>query len=523
MLAEKQCSLKSASGRWILLATILASGAAFLVGTAVPVALPRIQSEFSTALSGIQWVVNAQLLSLSALILIGGALGDQYGRKRIFISGIALSGTAALVSGFAPTIEILIPLQALQGVGSALMVPQSLAIINDCFVESERGRAIGLWAGLSGGVAALGPLLGGWLVDTVSWSGVFFIMVPISIAALVITLLFVPNNPSPQMRKLDWQATVLIFLGLLGLAFGLISGPARGWGIPSVLVSLIGGVVAIGLFVAVENRQSQPLVSLRIFRNSLVAGANVVTLFLYFGLNGGLFFIVLNLQQIQGYSPTETGLGLLPPIVLITVFTAPSGALADRIGPRLQMIIGPLIVAIGMSLLATAGADAAYLRHFLPGLVLFGIGMAIVIPPLTKSALSVKPQFSGSASGINNGVSRVAGLLGIAVLGAVVISTFNARLVDALDLSSLTMEQKQVILEQSEKLGGITIPDTFDELARLEARRAVQTSFAYGYRWAMGVCAGLAFVSVFVSAATIRNPVALRGGENNLPDWQVKP
>jgi EmrB/QacA subfamily drug resistance transporter len=415
---------------------------------------------------------------------------------------------------------MLVAFQALQGVGSALMVPQSLAIINACFAENERGQAIGLWAGLSGGIAALGPWLGGWLVETFSWQAVFFMTVPISFVALVIAVLFVPESRNPGARKLDWWGTLLILLGLLGIAYGLISGPVAGWTTPLVLVGLIGGPIAIIFFVIVELRQSHPLVPLHIFKRVLVAGANTVTLFLYFALNGVIFFSVLNLQQVQGYSPARAGLGLLPPIVLITFFAGPAGSLADRIGPRLQMIMGPIIVAAGMALLTTGGVDASYFRHFLPGMVLFGIGMALVIAPLTKSALAVEPEFSGAASGVNNAISRIAALMAVAVLGAVVISAFTAHLNSTLDASSLTREERVQILSQSDKLGGISIPDSFDESARQSATNAVRESFIFGFRWAMWVSAALALIGAFVSYIRIREtsmktapPVQPPGGD----------
>ncbi len=502
----QQCSLSSAAGRWILLATLLASSTAFLVGTAVIVALPTIQSYFQTGITGIQWVVNAHLLSLAALLLIGGSLGDHFGRKRIFISGIVLFAIGAILSGLARSISLLIAFQALQGVGSAMMIPQSLAIINACFTKNQRGQAIGLWAGLSGGIAALGPWLGGWLVETFSWQVVFFMTVPISIFALIVTSIFVPESRDPGAHKLDWWGTLFIFLGLLGIAYGLISGPVAGWNTLLVRIGLIGGPIAIILFIVIQLRQPEPLVPLHIFRNPLVAGANTVTLFLYFALNGVIFFFVLNLQQIQGYSPTMAGLGLLPPIVLITFFAGPAGALADKIGPRLQMILGPVIVALGMALLTIGGVEASYFRHFLPGLVLFGIGMALVIAPLTKSALSVEPRFSGSASGVNNAVSRIAALMAVAVLGAIVISTFTTRLNDTISASSLTQEEQRQILSQSDKLGGIIIPDTFDEPTQTLVRNAIRESFVYGFRWAMTVSAALALSGALVSFITIHGP-----------------
>jgi EmrB/QacA subfamily drug resistance transporter len=502
----ERCTVNSATGRWVLTATLLASGASFIMWSAVAVALPSIQSYFSTNIAGIQWVLNSHLLALSALLLIGGSLGDHYGRKKIFLAGMLLFAIGAVLSGFAWSIGVLIGFQALQGVGSALMVPQSLAIINACFQEEQRGRAIGLWAGLSGGIAALGPWLGGWLVEAFSWRAVFFMTVPVSLLAFIVTVVFVPENRDTSARKLDWWGTLLILLGLLGIAYGLITGPVGGWSQPLVLLGLIGGPVAIILFILTERRQAEPLVPLKIFRNPLVYGANTATLCLYFALNGAIFFTVLNLQQIQGYSPAVAGLGLLPPIVLITFLAGPAGAIADRIGPRPQMIGGPLIVALGIALLLTGGTDASYFRHFLPGLAILGLGMALVIAPLTKCALMVETRFSGAASGVNNAVARTAGLMAVAVLGAIAISTFALQLQETVNASALTVEEQRQIIVQSDKLGGIEIPDSFGQDARSVAQEAIRGSFVFGFRWAMGVCAALALAAAIISTITIHGP-----------------
>ncbi|HTY82370.1 MAG TPA: MFS transporter [Dehalococcoidales bacterium] len=505
MTDGRVCTLKSTAGRWILLAAILASGAAFLAGSAVPVALPRIQSSFNTALSGIQWVVNAYLLALGALILLGGALGDQYGRKRVFVTGMAIFTAAALFSGFASSTGMLLGFQALMGAGAALLVPQSLAIINDCFVESERGRAIGLWAGISGALATIGPLAAGAVLNRFAWGGVFFMLTPVMFAALLVTLLFVPDKRPLEHRRLDWAGLATIVAGLFGLVYGLITGPNSGWNAPAVLASVIGGALLIVAFIIIELRRRQPLVYLNIFKSPLVTGANLATLFVYFGLSGVTFFIVLNLQQVQGYTPVQSGLALLPPFALITLLTWPAGALADRFGPTMQMIIGPAIVGAGMVLLALGGQDTNYTRHFLPGLTLLGLGMATLIPPLTKCALAVQPMYSGSASGINNGISRIAGLLAVAILGAMVVTLFHTRLAADLPQSGLTSTQQQAILEQAPKLGGIIIPDNFTPPARQAASDAIRSAFVFGFRRAMAVCAALAFGGALVSAILIRN------------------
>ena len=508
------CSLHSSQGRWVLLGTLLASSAAFIMGTAVVIILPTIQKDFNTSISGIQWVVNAHLLTLSALLLLGGAFGDRFGRKKIFILGIGVFITGAVLSGISGTIVQLISFQALQGAGAALMIPQSLAIINVCFKKEERGRAVGLWAGLSGGIAALGPYISGWLVEAVSWRAVFFMTVPVSILALLVTAIFIPAIKESRGRKLDWLGTFFILAGLFGLVFGLVYGPDFGWNRPLTIGSLICGFISLVLFVFIEKRVRRPLVPLRIFKNTVVAGANTVTLVLYFSLNGVIFFLTLNLQQIQGFSPKEAGLGLLPPIVLITLLSVPSGALADKIGPRLPMTAGPVIVAAGMFWLALGGTDADYMKDFFPGLFLFGCGMALVIPPLVKSALNVEAEDSGTASGINNAASRVAGLLAIAVLGAVVVSAFTTSLNDRIHTADLSSQKQQEILSQSDKLGGVEIPRRFNEKERRAAERIINKSYAYGFRMAMLISAGLAVLGGAVSVFTIPNRLKEEGSSS---------
>lgn len=503
------CSLRSSQGRWILLGTVLASSAAFLMGTAVVIILPTIQRDLNVTISGIQWVVNAHLLTLSALLLLGGAFGDRFGRKKVFILGISIFITGAVLSGISTTIEQLISFQSLQGIGAAFMIPQSLAIINVCFIKEERGKAVGLWAGLSGGIAAAGPYLSGWLVESISWRAVFFMTVPICILALVVTSFFIPGIKESRDRRLDWLGTVFILTGLFGLVFGLIYGPGFGWDRPLTIIPMICGFATIALFVYTESHVSHPLVPPLIFKNPGVAGANTVTLFLYFSFNGLIFFLTLNLQQIQGFSPVEAGLGLLPPIVLITLLSIPSGALADKIGPRIPMTAGPVIVAMGMVFLAASGTNADYLKDFLPGLILFGCGMALVIPSLVKCALDVGSQHSGTASGINNAVSRMAGLLAIAVLGAVMVSSFTTHLHDIIQTSSLSPRKQEQILNQSDKLGGVKIPECFNEEDRRSAEKTLEKSYIYGFRLVMFIGAGLALLGGLVSIKTI--PKRLNG------------
>ncbi|MDP3964086.1 MAG: MFS transporter [bacterium] len=495
----------SSRGRWILISTIFASGSSFLMGSVVSIALPTIQRELNTSLSHLQWVVNVYLLALASLLLIGGSLGDRYGRKKVFASGIAIFGLGAALSGFAWSPESLIVFQAFQGVGAALMVPGSLTIINVCFEPGNRGKAIGLWSGISAGLASVGPFLGGGLVETWSWPAVFFFVVPFVICALIITLKFVPETRNEYAKKLDWPGAVMILLALVGISLGLIQGPDFGWSHPLVLTGLLGGAASFVAFFLIERRSSSPLVPLGIFRNMKVSGANIVTLFLYFSLNALIFFLSFNLQQIQGFSPSVAGLATLPPIILITFLSGYGGALADRHGPRRLMILGPLAVAIGMAWLAFAGVGASYWTAFLPGLILFGGGMAFVIAPLTKSALEVRDELSGVASGVNNAVARLAGLLAIAILGAVMSVTFSGRLVESARTSSLSTDHQDYVIAHQEELAGLSVPDHWSGEQKEISRQIIRQSFTEGFRLVIGISAALAFLSALVSFVTIRN------------------
>jgi len=476
---------------------------AFLDGSVVNIAIPTIQEKLNATLTGIQWVVNGYMLMLCALILISGALGDRFGRKRIFSYGIVVFIVTSFLCSISHTILQLEIFRVLQGIGGAMMVPGSLSIINISFEESVRGRAIGLWSGFAGGVAALGPLLGGWLVQTLGWQSIFYINIPLGLLALFLAIRYVPETRNHESTTIDILGTALIFVSLLGISYGLIMVPDFGWGSPVIIGSLIIGVVSFLLFIAAEKRVKQPLVPFTIFHSSLVTGANLATLFLYFALSGNLFFLVLNFQQIQHYSPIIAGLGMLPAILLITFLSGTGGTIADKIGPRIPMIIGPFIVSIGMALLVIPGNNANYFIYFLPGLVLFGIGMSLVIAPLTKSALSVESKYSGAASGVNNAVARVAGLLAVALLGVIVLGFFKGQMTDRMLSSQLTKTEQQQIMIQQDKLGGIQIPNNFNDFTKMRAQNVIEESFIYGYRWAMGINAFLALLSAVISFFTI--------------------
>jgi EmrB/QacA subfamily drug resistance transporter len=407
-----------------LVATILGSGIALLDATIVNVALPSIEDDLGGGLAGQQWVVNAYLLTLGSLILIGGSLGDIYGERRIFSLGVAGFGAASLLCALAPTIETLVAARAIQGCASALLTPASLAVIATTFEdETERGAAIGTWTAWGGIAAVMGPLAGGWIVDVSSWRWIFAVNVPFVLATLVLIRIAVEADEEARTshRRVDYVGAALCALGLAGPVFALSEQPSRGWGDPVVVVSLVGGVALLALFVLYEWRSSHPMLPLGLFRSRNFTFANVETLLVYSGLSALLFFLTIFLQQVAGWSALESGLASVPVTILMFFLSRRFGALSGRFGPRLFMAVGPLVAALGVTLLVFADDDPSYVAEILPAMVLFGLGLSITVAPLTSTVMAEAHHGdSGIASGVNNAVARVAGLLGIATIGVAV-------------------------------------------------------------------------------------------------------
>jgi EmrB/QacA subfamily drug resistance transporter len=410
------------SARWVLAATVLGSGLAFIDATVVNVALPAIGTGLDAGLGGLTWVVNAYTVTLSSFILLGGSLGDRLGRKRVFVVGVVWFAIASLVCGLAPNIEALIAARALQGVGGALLTPGSLAIIQASFREEDRSRAIGAWSGLTGIAAALGPLLGGWLVEVASWRWIFLINLPFAIAVVAIAHRHVPESRDPAApRHTDILGAGLVAVGLGALTYGLISWPTVGGGAPQVVVSLALGVVALGAFVARERVAEEPMLPLNIFSSRVFTATNAVTFMVYAAISGVFFWLVITLQEVSGFSPVTAGLTLLPTTVLMLLLSARVGVLNQRIGPRVPMTVGPLITALGVAGLLRVGPDSTFLGDVLLPSSVFGLGLALTVTPLTATALDAVPEAqAGLASGVNNAVARLAGLIAIAVLPIVV-------------------------------------------------------------------------------------------------------
>jgi len=412
---------RSPAGRWVLLATVLGSGIAFLDTTVVNVALPTIGEDLDAGITSLQWVVNAYTLTLSGLLLLGGSLGDHYGRRRIFVIGVVWFAAASALCGLAPTDQALIAARALQGVGGALLTPGSLAILEASFRREDRGPAIGAWSGLGGVTAAIGPFLGGWLVQAATWRLIFLINLPLAAVVAWVSVRHVPESRDPNARgRLDWPGAALAAAGLAGIVYALTDGPTHGWTSPVILATGLGGVAALAGFVAWERHTPAPMLPLDIFASRQFTAANLVTFVVYGALGGSLFLLPIQLQRVLGYSPVASGVALVPITVIMLLLSARAGHLASRIGPRLPMTLGPLGVAAGFALLARVGPGASYLADILPASIVYGLGLTLTVAPLTSTVLAAAPaEHAGIASAVNNDVARTAGLLAVAVLPVV--------------------------------------------------------------------------------------------------------
>lgn len=496
---EESAARKSASpehtlnGPWILVATILASSMAFIDGTVVNVALPALQTALHASVTGIQWVIESYALLLASLLLVGGSLGDLYGRRKIFVWGVVLFAAASAGCGLAHSIDALIAARALQGFGAALLVPGSLAIITASFAASERGHAIGTWSAFTAITASVGPVLGGWLVQNLSWRWVFFINLPLAIVVLFVTLWRVPESRDPcASRRLDWPGAILATVGLGGITFALIE-----FGDGAAIWACGGaGLVALVGFFLVEAHARNPMVSLRLFRSRDFSGANLLTFLLYAAVSGIFFFFPLDLIQVQGYTAMQAGAPLLPLILLIFVLSRWSGGLVARCGARLPLTIGPLVAALGFALFLRTGTGGSYWTTFFPAVATLGLGMAISVAPLTTAVMeALPPDEAGVASGVNNAVSRIAGLLAIAVFGLILAAGFNRALDQSLARLNLSPAARQNVDRQRSKLAGATASDP-------RVRQATDNAFLSGYRDVIWLSVGLALMSA-VSAQRI--------------------
>ena len=506
-----------ATEAWVLAACILGSSMAFVDGSVVNLALPTLQRSLGATVTDVQWVVESYALFLASLLLIGGALGDRVGRRRVFAWGVALFATSSVACGLAPSPGWLIGARAAQGIGAALLVPGSLALLSATFPPERRGRAIGTWSAWSAAAAGIGPVLGGWLIEAASWRWVFWINAPLAGAALTITLTRVPESRSAAAAKrLDWPGTTLATAGLGALVYGLIEAPRGGLGSPGIAIPIAAGLALLVGFVVVERLVPEPMVPLDLFRSRTFAGANLVTVFLYFALGGTFFFLPFVLIQVHHYSATQTGGALLPLIAPLFLLSPWAGGMADRYGARVPLVLGPLIAACGYVLLGLPGTGGSYWRTFFPGIVVLGLGMAVSVAPLTSTVMSAAPaDRAGAASGINNAVSRAAGLLAIAVFGLVATSHFSRVLDRRLDALGVPAEYRTVLAGVRNRLAAAEIPPSVPAEERAVLRRAVEEAFVQTFHTLMIIAAGFAVAAAasawaMIGASLPRSPPHVR-------------
>ncbi len=503
--ARSQASVK----RWTLVACILGSGIALLDGSVVNVALPSIQRALGGGLAGQQWVVNGYLLTLGSLILIGGSLGDIYGERKVFAIGVVGFGVSSLACALAPSIDALVAFRAIQGIASALLTPASLAVIVRTFPESERGAAIGAWTAWGTIAGVLGPLVGGELLAVGSWRWIFVINVPVVAVTLALILLFIPRAEPEHgtTRTVDVWGATLCATGLAGVVFALIEQPRLGWSSPAVAGTLVGGIALLVAFVLYESRAPDPMLPLRLFRRRNFSAGNVETFSMYAGLSILFFFLIIFLQQVGGYTPLESGLVILPVTAVMFLLSRRFGALADRYGPRFFMGGGPLVGACGLLLFQRVGVPVDYLGGVLPALLVFAVGLSMTVAPLTAAVLADATESdAGIASGVNNAIARVAGLIGTAAVGAAVAASFASRLDASLAHVPLSPAAMGVVTKAKRLPLGLPEVHGLPPVQGRAIRAAAEQASVHSFHLGMAIAAALLALGGLIGAAGVRNP-----------------
>jgi EmrB/QacA subfamily drug resistance transporter len=513
-------ALGSSKGKWIMVSAILASAMAFIDGTALNVILPSLQKSLNASGADLFWLLNAYLLMLASLILIGGSLGDKLGRKKVFIIGIIIFIAGSAACGLAPDINFLIAFRIIQGIGGAFMIPGSLSLISSSINEKERGKAIGTWSAFTTIVTVGGPILGGALADAGLWRFIFFINVPIGLVALIILWFRVDESRDNNSDKaIDIPGAIAIALGLAMVTFGFLRVPALGWFNPQVYITLPAGLLFLIAFVVIEKKSAHPMMPLQLFSNLTFSGANLLTFFLYAGLGSGMLFLSLNLVQVQGYSQLESGLTFLPFTILMITIARFAGSIADKYGPRRLLILGPALAGAGLFWLSfvkqTAG-PSAYFTTFFPGIIVFGLGMSLTVAPLTAAVMgSVSDHFSGTASGVNNALTRIANVFANAIFGALAVLFFSGALQSEIKNVPVSGNQKQQIMAQAANLGNAKVPADLTTSDDTEVEKAYHTAFIHSYQKIMQISAGLGFLGALMSFLFIRDNVVKTTNKQN--------
>ncbi|MEA2781822.1 MAG: hypothetical protein QOK29_3366 [Rhodospirillaceae bacterium] len=492
--------------RWVLIGAIVASSMAFIDMSVVNVALPVLQHSLGASFAEAQWVVEAYTLLLSALILPGGAIGDIYGRRRVFGLGILLFALASAACGLAPDPLTLIIARAGQGVAGALMMPGSLAIIAASVPQERRGHAIGVWSAATGITVAVAPALGGWLIDILSWRGVFLVNLPLAAIALVIVWTRVPESRASEGGRLDLLGTLFAIVGLGGMTFGLIEAGRTGFWDPLTGGAIAVGVLATAAFLLVEARVANPMIPLGLFRLPAFTGIQIYTFLLWAALNGALFFVPFRLMQVHGFDPLQAGMALLPFVIVASILSRWAGRLVDRLGPGRPLVVGALFTGLGFLLLALPDADTPYWSGFLPALLVMGVGMGICVTPVTVTALNAAGnEHVGVASAVNNMVARTGGLIAIAVFGIVLANRFNASLDQALHGMALPTAALEALQPERAKLAAAVLPPGLSAEQQVLLSAAIKHAFVDGDRWTMGLAGAMAVLSAITAAVWLGN------------------
>lgn len=501
-------TLASKEGKWVMAAAITASAMGFIDAVALNVAIPSIQRSLHTSATDIFWILNAYLLMLAALILVGGSLGDKLGRKKMLATGIMVFATGSLLCGLSATTPQMIAFRVIQGAGGAFMIPGSLAIISSSIRQDQRGKAIGIWSSITTLVTLGAPILGGVLADAGLWRWIFFINIPIGLVSLLITVYQIKEVKDETSGKaVDVAGAVAIAVGLAALTFGFLRIPAVGFRHVQVYASLAGGALLLIAFFYIEARSKHPMMPLTLFANKAFSGTNLLTFFLYAGLTACMLFLSLNLVQIQGYSQFAAGMAYLPFTILLSLAGTYAGKLADKYGPRLFLSLGPATAGAGMVMLAFAGAGNGardYWVQFFPGIVTLGAGMAFTVAPLTATVMgAVDDHLAGTASGVNNALSRIAGVFANAVFGALAVLLFSGSIARQLDGAAFSVKEKTEVMRQAKNLGNAVVPGALSDAQKTQVTVYYRTGFLIAYKEVMLLSAGLCFVAAMMTLLTV--------------------